>query len=139
MHNKNNSEMVKSATLAFCSIRQHVIRDIHFTFGIPNLSQSQDIGQNSNGSFSGFRISLKTKVFIKFLNFCHDIDVKLGAVTKIDKRNTALSREIEDDVMSTNCSAIVFFLIYVKSPYFCQKCWLFAKTLTSAKLRRCWY
>ena len=54
--------------------------------------------------------------------------MKLGGVTKIDKRNTALSREIEDDLMSTNCNAIVFFsdlcqisLLLLKVLTFCKK------------------
>ena len=38
--------------------------------------------------------------------------MKLGPVTKIDKRNTATSRKFDDDVMLANCDVIVFFLIY---------------------------
>ena len=53
----NNSKTVKAATLEFCSIQLHSIRDIHATFGIHNLSQSPDIGQNSDGGISDFRIS----------------------------------------------------------------------------------
>ena len=46
---RNNSKMVKTVTLAFCSI-------------IPNSSQSQDIWQNSDGDISDFRISGQSPV-----------------------------------------------------------------------------
>ena len=35
--------------------------------------------------------------------------MKLGPVTKLDKRNTATSKKIDDDVMSKNGEVIVFF------------------------------
>ena len=35
--------------------------------------------------------------------------MKLGAVTKIDKKNTVNSKKIDDDVMLVNSDAIVFF------------------------------
>ena len=53
----NNSETVKAVTLEFCNIQQHFIRDIRPKFGIPNSPQSADIGQNSDGGISNFRIS----------------------------------------------------------------------------------
>ena len=34
----------------------------------------------------------------------------LGPVSKLDKRNTATSKKLDDDVKSTNCDAIVFYL-----------------------------
>ena len=42
----------------------------------------------------------------------YDIDIKLGPVTKLDKRNTATSKKIDSDAMSENCDVIVFFQIY---------------------------
>ena len=42
----------------------------------------------------------------------HDIDIKLGPVTRLDRGNTSTSKKIDDDVMSTDCDVIVFFLIY---------------------------
>ena len=36
----------------------------------------------------------------------------LGTVTKLDKRKTTTSKKFDDDVMSANCDAIVFFPIY---------------------------
>ena len=40
--------------------------------------------------------------------------MKLGPVTKLDKRNTSTSKKkkIDDDFMSGNCDVIVFFPIY---------------------------
>ena len=38
--------------------------------------------------------------------------MKLGSVTKLDKRNTATPNKSNDDVMSTNCGVIVAFPIY---------------------------
>ena len=38
--------------------------------------------------------------------------MKLGLVTKLDKRNKTMSKKSEDDAMSTNCDVIVIFLIY---------------------------
>ena len=37
--------------------------------------------------------------------------MKLGPVTKLDKRNKATSNEFDDDVMSENCGVIVIFPI----------------------------
>ena len=38
--------------------------------------------------------------------------MKLGAVTKPDKKNTATSKKFDDDVILANCDAIVYFPIY---------------------------
>ena len=48
---------VEAVTLKFCSIECHSIRDIRAEFFSHNLSQSSDIGQNSDGGISDFRIS----------------------------------------------------------------------------------
>ena len=40
--------------------------------------------------------------------------MKLGPVTKLDKKNTAMSKTFESDIMSPNCDAIVTFLIYAQ-------------------------
>ena len=39
----------------------------------------------------------------------NDIDMKLGPVTKLDKRNTATSRKLDDNVLSTNGDVTVTF------------------------------
>ena len=38
--------------------------------------------------------------------------MKLGPVTKLDKRNTTTSQKIDDDAKSENCDVIVIFPIY---------------------------
>ena len=38
--------------------------------------------------------------------------MKLGPVTKLDKRNKIISKELDDNVMPTNCDVIVIFSIY---------------------------
>ena len=38
--------------------------------------------------------------------------MKLGSVTKLDKRNKITSKKFDDDVTSANCDAIVIFPIY---------------------------
>ena len=38
--------------------------------------------------------------------------MKLGPVTKLDKRNQTTSKNFEDDVLSANCNLIVIFLLY---------------------------
>ena len=45
----------------------------------------------------------------------HDINVRLGPVTKLDKTNTGTSEKYDDDVMSANCDVIVFFSTYGES------------------------
>ena len=76
---------------------------------MPNLPQSPDIGQNLGGGISDFRISGQ------FLENCHnfktsnDIDLKLGPVTKTDKKNTTTSKIFGDDVMLTDFDIIVIF------------------------------
>ena len=38
--------------------------------------------------------------------------MKLGSVTKLDKRNKTTSIKFDDGVMSANCDAIIIFPIY---------------------------
>ena len=38
--------------------------------------------------------------------------MKLGPVTKLDKRNKATSKKFDDNVMSENCDVIAIFPIY---------------------------
>ena len=37
--------------------------------------------------------------------------MKLGQVTKLNKKNKTTSKKIDDDVMSENCNVIAIFLI----------------------------
>ena len=71
-------------------------------------------GQNSDWGIFDLRISGQS--FIK--ENCHnsrtsdDINMKLGLVTKPDKRNKILSKKISNYVMSKNCDVMVIFSIY---------------------------
>ena len=38
--------------------------------------------------------------------------MKLGPVTKLDKRNKTKSKKFDDDAVSANCDTIVIFLVY---------------------------
>ena len=38
--------------------------------------------------------------------------MKLGPVTKLDKSNKEVLKNLDDDVMSADCEVIVFFSIY---------------------------
>ena len=86
----NNSETVKAVTLVFWSIQQLFNRDIRTKFGIPNWFRSSDIGQNSDEGISDFRIFRQALINENCHNSrtSNDIDMKIGAITKIDKENT---------------------------------------------------
>ena len=64
--------------------------------GVTNSSQSPDIGQNSDRGISDFRISGQS--FIK--EDCHnsrtsdDIDMTLGPITELNKRNEVTSKKL---------------------------------------------
>ena len=64
------------------------IRDILDKFSIPNLPKSPDIGQNSDGGISDFQISGQLFIEENWHNSRtgNDIDVKLGPVTKLEKK-----------------------------------------------------
>ena len=72
------------------------IREICAKVGIPNSRQSPDIGQNSDEGISDFRISGQSLIKVN----CHNsrtsdgIDMKLGPVTKLDKRNKTTSKKL---------------------------------------------
>ena len=107
----NNSETVKAVPLAFWRIQKHFIRKICVNFGIPNSPQSPDIRQNSDWGICDIRISCQSLKKENWHN-CRtsdDIDMKLGPVTKIDKKNKIESKNFDDNVMSTNCDVIVIF------------------------------
>ena len=45
-------------------------------------------------------------------NDSRTIDMNLGPLTTFDKRNKITSKNFDNDVISANCDAIVFFPIY---------------------------
>ena len=74
------------------------------------MPQSADIGQNSDGGISDFRIFGHYKgIKENYLNSrtSDDIDIKLGPV--LDKRNKTTSKKFDDDVMSKNLTSLSFF------------------------------
>ena len=81
---------------------------------MPNSPQSPDIGQNSDGGIFDFRISGQSLIKENCQNSrtSDDSDMKLGPVTKLDKRNKTTSKKSDYDVMSPNFNVIVIFPIY---------------------------
>ena len=66
------------------------------------MCQSQDIGQNPDGGTSDSRISGQSLTNEKGngkSNTNNGIDMKLEPVSKLDKRNTATSKKIDDETI----------------------------------------
>ena len=107
--------MVKAVTLAFCSIQYYFIREVRAKCGIRYSPQSPDIGQNSDADISDFQISGQSLIKINshISRTCDDNEVKLGEVTKLDKRNKTTLEKFNDDVMSENCDVIPIFSILI--------------------------
>ena len=80
----------------------------------PTRPSLQILGKTQEGVFSNFRFLVNP---LQKKN-CHnsrtsdDIDMKLGPVTKLDKRNKTTSKKFVDDDMSEDCEVIVIFPIY---------------------------
>ena len=74
----------------------------------------QILDKTKTGDFSNFRVSCQSLIKESYHNFraSDDIDMKLGPVTKLDKRNKAALKIFDDDVMLENCDVIVSFPIY---------------------------
>ena len=66
------------------------------------MPQSPDIGQNSDGRISDFQISGQSFKEENYHNSrtSNGIDVKLGPVTKLEKKNTAISKKSDDGDIS---------------------------------------
>ena len=78
----------------------------------PLLASSPDIGQMSDRCISNFQISGQY-FWDKSCRTSHDIDIKLGPVTKLGKRSLVMAKKIDSDRISKKCSTVTFFLIYV--------------------------
>ena len=78
--------------------------------GTANLPQSPDIGQNLDGGISDFRISGQSLI----KENCHnsrtsdDINMKLGPVTKLVKKNNTTSKNLT----MTSCQQIMTLLSF---------------------------
>ena len=76
---------------------------------MPILEIFPDIGENSHEGISDFQISGQSLIKTN----CHnsrtsdDIEMNLGPVTKLDKRNKATQKKFSDYVMSANFDVIV--------------------------------
>ena len=72
------------------------------------------MGKNSDGCISDFRIFGQSFIKENCLNFrtSNDIDIKLGPLTKLDKRNKATPKKFDFDVMSANYDVIDIFQIF---------------------------
>ena len=97
--------------MGFCNIQQHFARDAHAKLFISNWLLSSDIEQNSDGDIFDSRTSGQSLVKVNCHNSrtSHDIDMNLGPVNKLDKRNKAESKKTDDNFMSGNCDIIVIF------------------------------
>ena len=78
------------------------------------MSQSPDIGQDSDRGISDFRISGQTLIKENRHNSraSDDIHMKLWPVTELGKRNETMSEKFDYDVISKNRNVIVIFPIY---------------------------
>ena len=68
---------------------------------------SLDIGPNSDGGMSDFQIS--GQFHIKGNRTSDDIDMKLGSVTNVEKRNKTTSKKLDNNVTSESCDVIAIF------------------------------
>ena len=104
-------ETVKAITLAFRSIQIYFIRNIRVKFDIRKSPQSPDIGQNSDG-ISDSQISGQSLIKENVHNSrtSNDIDIKLGQVTKLDKRNKTTSKKLT----MTSCQQVVTSLSFFR-------------------------
>ena len=83
----------------------HFLRNILAKFGIPNLNQSPDIGQNSDGDISDLWITGQSliKKNCNSSSTRNYTDIKIGPVTKLDKRNTRTLKKLT----MTSCRQIM--------------------------------
>ena len=90
------------------------MRDIRAKFLIHNLPQSPDIGQNSDRGISNFQISGQSLIKENYHNSrtSDDSSIKLGPVTKFNKRKKTTLKKFDVDVASENCDVIVIFHIF---------------------------
>ena len=92
-------------------------RNICAKFGTPNSPQSQDIGKISDKGISNFWILGQFLIKVNYHNsrVSDDIEMNLGPITKLDKRNKTTSKKLDDDFMSVNCDFIVIFQFMANS------------------------
>ena len=91
-----NSERLNAVTLAFCTVQKLFFRIIHAKFGILNSPQSPHLWKDSVEVISDFQISGQSLVNENCQNSrtSNNIHMKLGPVTRLDKRNMAMSKKL---------------------------------------------
>ena len=94
-------------SVTFC----HSVRDIRAKLGVHNSHQCQDIGQNSDGGTSDFRISGQSLIKENGHNSrtSDDIDMNLGPLTKLDKRNETTSKRLTWTSCQKTVTSLLFF------------------------------
>ena len=82
-------------------------------FDIPNSTKCVNVGQNSDGGISDFRISGQFLIKENWHNSrnSNGMDKKLALVTKLDNRNRLTSKKL----MMTSCQEIVTSLSFFQS------------------------
>ena len=75
------------------------------------MPQSRDIGQNSDRAISDFGISGQFKIKENCYNSrtSDDIDMKLGPITKLDKRNKTTSKNLTMTSCRKTVTSLSFF------------------------------
>ena len=100
--------------MTFYSIQEIFTGNILVKFGIPNLPQFPDIRLKLDEGVSVFLISGQSLVQENSDNSrtSHDIDMKLGPVTKNDKEKTAILKKTDQNLTMTLCRQNVTPLSY---------------------------
>ena len=80
----------------------------------PTCPSLKILGKIQTGVFPNSGFLFKSLIKENFHNSrtSHDIDMKLGPVTKIYKKNKTTLKNLDDNVISKNCDVIVIFSIY---------------------------
>ena len=106
-----NSETVKTATLAFCTIQYYFITIICTKSRFLTLPNLQSLGKTQMGVFPDFRTYDQFFINKNCRNskINHDIDIKLRPVTKFNKRNTVTSKK---RLVMTSCHQIMTSLSF---------------------------
>ena len=109
---KRNKTTSKNLTLTSC---QKIVTSFSFFGFLANLEQSGGRTPDAESAKVMF-FKISGQSLIK--ESCHNsrvsdhIDMKLGPVTKPDKRNKATSKKFDVEVMSKNCDVIFIFRIF---------------------------
>ena len=109
-----NSKTVKTVTLEFAAFSNILSETL-----VPNLvsiarPSLQILGKTQKGIISDFRMFGQSLIKENCHNYraSDDIFMKLGPVTKLDKKSKTTSKKKYVDVMSNNCDVIVIFRIF---------------------------